>query len=371
MITNQKSIYCMVTNDLNQDQRMHRICTSFLKLGYKVVLIGRTKSNSTPLLNFHFLQKRLSCWFQQGFLFYAEFNIRLFFFLLFKKTDIIYAVDLDTIAAGGLLKLFKQKRLVFDAHEYFTETPELIKRKNIKKIWKIIGDLFVPMADHMITVNDSLADLFGKYYKRKFVCIYNVASKISEWDPPYDPVRPYLLYQGMLNEGRGLVELIDAMEMINGLDLYIIGEGDLSASLRKRAANGPSSSNIHFLGWQSPLEMKKYTLGASLGINLLENTSLSYYYSLANKFFDYMHSGVPSVNMDFPEYHKIITQYKTGTIISDLDKNCISSHINGLISDPTTLNAMKQHCLAAKEYYNWEKEEKKLFEMLKENEFTL
>ncbi|MBK9736272.1 MAG: glycosyltransferase [Saprospiraceae bacterium] len=370
MITRQKSIYFAVTNDLNQDQRMHRICASFNKFGYKVILVGRANKKSSPLFQFPFTQKRLDCWFQKGVLFYAEYNIRLFFFLLLKQTDIIYSVDLDTIPAAGLIKLLKRNTLLFDAHEYFSETPELIHRKNIKKCWKIIGDMFVPMADHFITVNESLAELLGTHYGKKFVCIYNVPSNLIDGSLPYKAEKPYILYQGMLNEGRGIAELIDAMDLIKGLDLYIIGEGDLSKNLRTRSTKGPSASKIHFLGWQSPDEMKKYTLGATLGINLLENTSLSYYYSLANKFFDYMHAGVPSVNMDFPEYHKIIEQYPIGILISGLDKNNIAMHINQMMSDPATLNAMKQHCLTAKTFYNWEKEEIKLFELLNENKVT-
>ena len=42
-------IYCTVTNDLNQDQRMHRICSSMTQMGFDVTLVGRTKSNALPL----------------------------------------------------------------------------------------------------------------------------------------------------------------------------------------------------------------------------------------------------------------------------------------------------------------------------------
>ena len=70
-----------VTNDLNQDQRMHRICNSMLDAGYEVVLIGREKRSSQELLKQRFEQKRLKCWFESGVLFYFEYNIRLFIFL--------------------------------------------------------------------------------------------------------------------------------------------------------------------------------------------------------------------------------------------------------------------------------------------------
>jgi len=71
-----------VTNDLNQDQRMHRICDSLFSAGYDVTFVGRKKKSSSALLVQKFNQKRLSCIFDKGILFYFEYNIRLVFYLL-------------------------------------------------------------------------------------------------------------------------------------------------------------------------------------------------------------------------------------------------------------------------------------------------
>ena len=72
-----------VTNDLSYDARMHRICGTLTANGYGVTLVGRALPYSTPLKDRPFGQKRLHCFFQKGFPFYAEYNLRLFFFLLF------------------------------------------------------------------------------------------------------------------------------------------------------------------------------------------------------------------------------------------------------------------------------------------------
>src|SRR5690349_17278363 len=92
-----KRILFTVTNDLNYDQRMQRICNTLADAGYDVTLIGRKLKTSAPLPDKNYKQRRLNCWFNKGKLFYAEFNIRVFFFLLFKKADCICAIDLDTI----------------------------------------------------------------------------------------------------------------------------------------------------------------------------------------------------------------------------------------------------------------------------------
>src|SRR5450432_542599 len=91
------TIYFTVTNDLTYDQRMIRICTSLANAGYKIMLTGRKMKGSIPLIEQPFQQKRIRCLFERGKLFYAEYNLRLFFYLLFKKADCICAIDLDTI----------------------------------------------------------------------------------------------------------------------------------------------------------------------------------------------------------------------------------------------------------------------------------
>ncbi len=365
METPDKTIICTVTNDLNQDQRMHRICGYLSTLHYSVILVGRNKKKSLPLLYMPFEQKRLRCFFEKGFLFYAEYNIRLFLFLLkTKKADIIYTVDDDTLLAGGLIRLIKNTKQIFDAHEYFTETPELAGRTIVKSVWALIEKIFIPRADAHITVNESLANLFSQRYGKKFVAIFNAPKRSDMGQDVQKNNSPILLYQGMLNAGRGLETLIDAMLLMPGIHLRLVGEGDLSESLRDRASQSSARDRIHFAGWKSADEMKILTKEASLGINLLSGASQSYFYSLSNKFFDYMHAGVPSVNMDFPEYRQIISAYEVGILIHELSPEAVATGILHVIRDTDKIAAMRISCYKACREYCWENETVKLRQVM-------
>ncbi|HEV7783351.1 MAG TPA: hypothetical protein VGO58_18880 [Chitinophagaceae bacterium] len=130
-----KTIYFTVTNDLSYDQRMQRICTSLAENGYRVVLVGRKLTSSLPLEERKYEQKRIRCWFNKKKWFYAEYNIRLFFFLLFKKMDAICAIDLDTILPCLRISRLKKIPRIYDAHELFTEMKEVITRPGIQKTW--------------------------------------------------------------------------------------------------------------------------------------------------------------------------------------------------------------------------------------------
>jgi glycosyltransferase involved in cell wall biosynthesis len=357
-------LICTVTNDLNQDQRMLRICLSLQKMGFDVTLVGRLKKSSLPLPVVPFKMKRLPCFFEQGFVFYAEYNIRLFLYLLTQRFSVLYAVDLDTIVPVGLVCMMKNKRFIFDAHEHFTETPELVDRKWVRNFWNKIAHFWIPKANKCITVNESLANLFTSLYGKTFEYLYNVPSfETSTTAFEYTSNRKRILYQGVLNVGRGLEPLITAMKDLPECELCIVGEGNLSAFLREEASKSPAADRIVFTGWKHGEDLKQLTRSAWLGVNFLESRSLSYYYSLANKFFDYIHAALPAVHMNFPEYQQIISKYPVALTINELTAENIVSAIRQIIDQPKKYDEMKKACMEAKKEFFWGKEEKKLMDI--------
>ena len=354
----KKKIIFTVTNDLTYDQRMIRICTSLSK-NYEVLLIGRKRPNSIDLLTRSFHQKRLYCFFQKGKFFYLEYNIRLFWYLMFSKMDAICSIDLDTLLPGFLVSKFRSKIIIFDSHEYFTEVPEVVNRTFTKRIWETVARICIPHIKHCYTVCESLAEIFEEKYSSPFEVIRNVPflQKTINKDKKNKPT--ILLYQGVLNEGRGLSELIEAVKLNGNVVLWLAGEGDLSKDLRDQVGE-KHKEKIIFLGYLTPEKLKAITLKADIGFNLLENKGKSYYYSLANKFFDYIQTEIPSVNMNFPEYKKINEEYQVAILIDDLKIESITNAIHMLSLDDTIYKELQQNCLKAKSIFCWEKEEQKL-----------
>lgn len=352
-----KKVIFTVTNDLNHDQRMHKICGSLANAGYDVLLVGRKRKTSKPLAARIFRQKRLHCFFEKGKLFYIEYNLRLLSFLLFAKADILCAIDLDTIVPNLIAGKLRSKKLVYDAHEYFTEVPEVVNRPAVKRVWQWVEKVSVPRMNACYTVSASLAELFEQQYHKPFELIRNVPllnEKAEIVDTPGD----FILYQGALNVGRGLEELILAMKELP-LRLLIAGEGDLSDELRKLVVDNQLQNKVEFLGWVSPEKLKELTPKAFLGYNLLENLGKSYYYSLANKFFDYMHAGVPGICNPFPEYVRIDSEYKIA-ILTNLGTKEIVSCVKRVLTDKEYYQLLKTNCLAARVNFCWQLEEKKL-----------
>ncbi len=359
----KKKIIFTVINDLTYDQRMIRICKSLVTKNYEVLLVGRKLPHSKPLTTQPFQQKRLYCFFQKGKFFYLEYNLRLFFFLFLNKFDGVCAIDLDTILPAFYISRWKGKKMIYDAHEYFTEVPEVVRRPQVKSIWERVGNLTVPNIQHCYTVGNSLAEILKEKYKTHFEVIRNVPVLSKEEiikSPKYTSSKPILLYQGALNEGRGLEEMLEAMTVLDEVEFWLAGEGDLSDFLRKKTIQLQIENRVKFLGYLLPEELKELTPHVHIGINFLKNTSLNYYYSLANKTFDYVNAGVPAIHMNFPEYKKLINEFEVGILIDDLEKETIATAVNTLLQKEDFYKKIKNNCQQAKVEWNWEKEEKKL-----------
>lgn len=365
-----KKIYFTVTNDLTYDQRMIRICTSLAKLEYEVCLIGRNRPNSKVLNEQAFQQKRLNCFFERGKFFYLEYNIRLFFFLLFHRFDAVCSIDLDTILAGYYSSFLKRKICIYDAHEYFTEVPEVVLRPKTKRIWEWVANRTIPKLKYAYTVCQSLQTVFQEQYNTSFEVIRNVPFQQTTLPEalPFDA--PFiLLYQGVLNDGRGLEEMIVALQQLPSVEFWMAGEGDCSKELRALVKELDLEKQVKFLGYVQPHELKEITKKAHLGINLLQNKGLNYYYSLANKFFDYIQAQKPSLNMNFPEYANIIKEHPVGLLLEDLAPATIVHSIQEIIEHPDVYDHLQEHCLKAREIFIWEKEALKL-EAFYENVFS-
>lgn len=354
----KKKVILTVTNDLTTDQRMQRICTSLFHAGYEVVLVGR-ELNTSKTTDFEYSTKRLKCFFNQGFLFYTEYSIRLFFYLLWQESDAICAIDLDTIVPCVWACRLKDSVLVYDAHEYFTESPELDNRSFVKSVWEKIASYAIPKADLAYTVNHSIADFLKERYAKSFAVVRNLPllENINEQEGAF------LLYQGVLNKGRGLEELILAMQLIENTNLKIAGRGDIQENLVKLVNQHALESKVEFLGSLKPQKLKELTRSALIGFNLLDGSNKNYYYSLANKFFDYMMAGVPSICMNFPEYKKINDQYNFSILIDELNSTAIAAEVNKLLRDKDELGKIKAACGVARIDLNWKKEEQKLLSL--------
>lgn len=352
-----KKLFFTVTNDLSFDQRMIRICNSLACNGYEVTLVGRVLPDSLAVIPQDFHQERIRCIVNKGKLFYLEFNLRLCFFLLSKKIDCICAIDLDTILPCYVASLIKKIPRVYDAHELFCEMQEIVTRPSIYKAWKFIERYTLPKFIHGYTVNEPIARELKKLYASDYEVIRSM-SRLNEKPLPSSKGN-YILYQGSVNEGRSFETLIPAMKQVNA-ELWICGDGNFMSQARELVAIEALGDKIFFKGSILPAQLGDYTRNAAIGITLFEKTGLSNYLSLANRFFDYMHAGIPQVCVNYPAYKEINNKYEIAVLINDLEPHNIAAACNRLMLDDELYERLRTNCIKARAEYNWQNEERKL-----------
>jgi glycosyltransferase involved in cell wall biosynthesis len=323
-----------------------------------VLLVGRKKKDSVPLQSQPFKQKRLRCFSQKGKWFYAEYNIRLFFYLLFKNADLICAIDLDTILPVYRVSKLKRIKRVYDAHELFCEMKEVVSRPHIYKTWKRIEKKTVPNFKHGYTVCSPIAEEFKKIYNVDYRVILN-APVLYPLSIPEKKER-YILYQGSVNEGRSFETLIPAMKNINS-KLIIAGDGNFMEQAKQLVKANKLEDKVKFAGKFLPGDLKSYTQQAYIGITLFENKGLSNYYSLGNRFFDYIHAGIPQLCVDFPSYQEL-NKDPVAILIEDLSSENIALQLNRLLEVEQLYKTLQANCMIVREKLNWQNEEKKLLE---------
>lgn len=363
------TIIFTVTNDLTYDQRMQRICRSLAAHGYTVELVGRQLPKSVPLNDQPYEQKRLQCRFQRGFPFYAEYNLRLFIYLLTAKYDAVCSIDLDTLAAGCLATLLRRKKRVFDAHEYFTEVPEVVHRPLVRSFWGLVARVSLPFYKYAYTVGPALAGIFEEKYGMAFAVVRNTPVVAPFTGAPVKGATtentevPVLLYQGALNAGRGLEAAITAMQQMENVQLWLTGEGDLSSTLRQLTIQLGVQDKVRFLGFVQPEELRMLTAQAWVGLNLLENRGQSYYYSLANKFFDYVQAGVPVLTMNFPEYRALNSQYEVAVLLEELSPDSVATAVRLLRDNESLFARLQMGCRQSRKIWTWAADEQVLLEV--------
>lgn len=355
-----KRIICTVTNDLNYDQRMIRICTSLASAGYDVTLVGFKRKKSKPLVERPFKQVRLPIIVEQGKLMYFHYWLNLFFFLLFRKVDVLCAIDLDTILPVYYVSILRGKKRVYDAHEIFTDLKEVISRPAVHKMWNWIGNHTVPHFKTGYTIGECYADEFRKRYGVN----YGVVRSATVLKPLQIPGKKerFILYQGWVNVGRCFEQLIPAMQHVNA-KLIVCGEGNFYGQSQALAKEYKVEDKVIFKGYVPPAQLSDYTIQAYIGITLFEDTSLSNRLSLANRFFDYMHYGVPQLCIKYPEYERINSQYEVASLIDNPTPEKIAAALNKMLEDGGYYLQLQQNCLQAREKYCWQEEEKKLLDI--------
>ena len=365
-----KRIYISVINDLVTDQRVHRVASLLADREMKVTCIGRKLSYSADPEIDRVRTRRFRMLFTRGPFFYASFNVRLFFTLLFVRNPSLFiANDLDTLPANFMASRIRKVPLIYDSHEFFTQVPELINRKSAQAVWKWIEHRYLPRLQHAVTVSYSIAVIYRRLHGTKFRVVRNVpARKVpvggDEIRKAYGG-KSLIIYQGALNMGRGLELMIETMQCVEGAVFIIAGTGDIEDKLKHLVEEKEVADKVEFRGRMSPGELFRLTCAADLGISLEEDLGLNYRYALPNKLFDYIQCRVPVLCSALPEMSKVVESYGIGVVVRDRDPIRMAGTVRYMLKERSA-GAWREALEKAAGELSWEKESEEYLRMLED-----
>lgn len=354
------SVSIWTTSQYPFDQRIQRVAAVMDSLGAEVTVWDRWTEK--------YPEGKIKPMVAKGPGFYLDYNLRIFQLARKHKTGLIYAADID-VMPGLMWALGPSKKipLLLDLHEWFPEVIELKGKPVKRRIWQWIESQGVAFASAHMTVNHSLKYIFEEKYRKEFTVVRNVPEIVPgiEVDPGIRLDNKVLYYQGALNEGRGLETAIGSLHLLPGWRLWLAGVGDSSEKLKTKVEIEGLDDRVVFYGRKLPEELPDLAAQATLGLNLLNGQSKSYYYSLANKYFDYIYAGLPSIHMNFPEYRNLMQEYKVGGLLSDLSPRALADVVKQITSNNRQYISMVEQCTSAKNLYNWREESKVLVELVR------
>ena len=296
---------------------------------------------------------------------HVEWALKIFCRFKNESIKVVHCHSLPALPIGVLFKIVLKSRIVYDAHELETEKGWGSVRRILSKVLEMF---LIYYADVIIVVGDSIAEWYkSKYNLDKVYVIKNLPVQENNEIEDHNILRKTFniqdneilyIYQGALSNGRGIEILLNAFSKVNRKKhVVFMGYGELEDTI-KRYEN--RFSNIHLKSAVKPEEIIAYTQSADVGISLIENICLSYFYSLPNKVFEYILSGLAIIVSDFPDMGKIIDDNECGWKVSVNEKALIDLIENMSSED---IKEKKNNALNCRDSFHWHREEEKLLKI--------
>lgn len=277
-----------------------------------------------------------------------------------KDYDIYHSHDLNTLPQGYICKLIRKKKLIYDSHEVQTSRTGYKGKK-----YYYLEKFLIKRIDKMIMTTNMRAEYTAKKYGiEKPVVIHNYPffRKIRERNVDLYSMlnipreEPILLYQGGMQEGRGLEKIIEAIPWFKRGVVVFIGDGKLKDKIIKMCEKRNLNERVRFLPKVPVDELLNYTQNAYLGFQVLQNICFNHYSTLSNKLFEYIMAEVPVIASDFPEIRRVVEGNKVGLVIDPHESKNISLVVNFLLDNTDLYRVFKDNCKKAKLKYNWNNE---------------
>jgi glycosyltransferase involved in cell wall biosynthesis len=259
--------------------------------------------------------------------------------------DIVHAMGLMALPTGLAIRARQGGKLVYDARDLYPDAGNLARLPlPVRRLARAVEGRWARAADRLVTVNDGLADvLVDRFDVERPLVVLNASAVGPPLEPAprlihhalgLDPETPVVLYPGGFSPGRGIDELIDAMAMVPGAHLVLMGYGRLEGHLRARIGRPELAARVSILRPVPPAEIIRWVASADLVALPIQGHTLNHRLATPNKLFEALAAGVPVVAADLPGMASIVREMDAGVLVDPERPEAIAEGIRALLARP-------------------------------------
>ncbi|WP_310829916.1 glycosyltransferase family 4 protein [Paenibacillus pedocola] len=362
------------SNPVNPDPRVEKEVETLIEGGYDVTIIGWDRSlNSNNEGILHLGGKKIyinrigvKAGFGNGLKTLIPlfiFQIKLLFWLLKnrKTIDTIHACDFDTVLPSLIMKYAFKKKLVYDIFDFYTDAFSV--PRFLKSIIRFIDLKVITLSDAVIIVNEARKEQIKGSQPHNLEIIHNSPKKISTIQNNYQSYKFKIVYIGILQNGRYLLEIIDFVKKNEGWEFVIAGFGRLEQEILEKIKN---SNNISFIGKVSYEEGLNLSKDASVLFAIYDPSIPNHKFSSPNKLYEAMMLGKPIIVAKNTGIDILVEDNEIGLSVNYGDEEGIRKAFEYLANNENIAKAMgiKANLLYEKKY-SWDIMGIKLLELYK------
>jgi len=274
--------------------------------------------------------------------------IELFFPMLVRgiryRPAIVHCHDTLVLPVGWFISYLTGAKLIYDAHEL--ESDKNGQSKLLSLATLLIEKVCWPRVSVLISVSPSILTWYStKLGHKKNTLILNSPLITNDAnDPAVEVAENYFrslygirpdelifIYLGMLENGRGIQTLLKAFTEL-GVNSHVVfvGHGRLEPQI---LSVSEKSEKVHLHNPVPHEAVIRLVKNADIGLCVIENISLSDYYCLPNKLFEYCFAGIPVLASNFPDINHVVAKHRLG-IVSEIDFKSIVDAIKAIERNP-------------------------------------